>query len=82
MVGIEWRHAVWQWVLQRRRAMQLNSVIAWLKLGKYIRGHDALPCDEELRPYLRSIRARERHAMLGVRGEDAIAPGARWDSLC
>ena len=61
--------------------MKLRSMNAWLKLGQYLRGHDALPTDEELQPHLRNIRAGERLAMAGVRGDDAIAPGARWDSL-
>ena len=81
VLDIERQHAVWQWVLLRRRAMKLKSMNAWLKLGQYLRGHDALPADEELQPYLRNIRAGERLAMAGVRGDDAIAPGARRDSL-
>ena len=61
--------------------MKLMSMNAWLKLGQYLRGHDALPSDEELHPYLRNIRAGERLAMAGVRGDNAIAPRLRHDSL-
>ena len=33
VLDIERQHAVWQWVLLRRRAMKLKSMNAWLKLG-------------------------------------------------
>ena len=56
--------------------MKLNSMNAWLKLGQY-----ALPSNEDLQPYLTNIRAGDRFALAGVRGEGAIAPGLRVDSL-
>ena len=65
VLDVERQHAVWQWVLQRRRAMKLKSLNAWLKLSAYLRGHDALPTAEELQPYIANIRAGMRAAMAG-----------------
>ena len=81
VLDVERQHAIWQWVLLRRRSMKLKSMNAWLKLGQYLRGHAELPSAEELQPYLSNIRRGERLAMAGVRGDDVIAQGLRHDSL-
>ena len=85
VLDIERQHAVWQWVRQRRRAMKLKSMNACLKLGQYLRGHDALPSNEELQPYITNIKAggtprhcwrqgRRRHRTRGAQGLPLLEP--------
>ena len=81
VLDVERQHAIWQWVLARRRGMKLKSLNAWLKLGTYLRDHQSLPDADDLEPHLNDIRARGRAAMAALVASDTIAPGLRHDSL-
>ncbi len=81
VLDVERQHAVWQWVLQRRRSMKLKSLNAWLKLSAYLRGHGPLPPTEELTGYVTDFRAGLRAAVAGANAADGIAPGLRADSM-
>ena len=65
VLDVERQHAVWQWVLQRRRAMKLKSLNAWLKLGDYVLYHENLPPPKELEPHLQEISTTFRNAYKG-----------------
>ena len=81
VLDVERQHAVWQWVLQRRRSMKLKTLNAWLKLGQYLRSHAHLPPSEILAPYIASIRQGERIALAGLRGESTVAAGQHADAI-
>ena len=49
VMDVERQHATWQRVLQRRRALKLKSLNAWLKLSDQLRDGGELPPSQELK---------------------------------
>ena len=75
VMDVERLHALWKWVLLRRRSLKLKSMNAWLKLGSYLHHNGAIPPMTELAPYIREIKGRYRQALEDVKFQDIIAPG-------
>ena len=64
VLDCERQHAVWKWVLQRRRAMRLPNLNAWLKVGEHIRRYDELPPYAELQPHIDEVRLSWKRSYL------------------
>ena len=58
VLDVERQHAVWQWVLDRRRSLKLKSLNAWLKLGEYLRGFTNLPPHDQLLPHFNTVKQK------------------------
>ena len=81
VMDVERLHAVWKWVLLRKRSLKLKSLNAWLKLGAYLRSNGALPSPEDLGRHVEDVKAGFARALAEVRNANEIAPGSRLDSL-
>lgn len=81
VLDVERQHAVWQWVLARRRSLKLKSLNAWLKLGEHLRDTDALPPHRELLPHLTAIKQAFKEEYTAHLKGDALAKGVVIDHM-
>ena len=81
VLDVERQHAVWQWVLLRRRALKLKSLNAWLKLGEYLRGFGNLPPHTELLPYLNEVKQNFVQEYQSYLAGGEVAKGLIFDAM-